>query len=622
MRGHRPGNSFHKLREHLRIPADALQVQPRKERAQGGPGKPYSPKHPLRGRCILAYHGHAPIGVSVDPHGLVVLSLLRDQQDQGGLGMSHLRGIDEARDRPAGEQHVTGGDELIILSAGLQQGTDRRQRSHALRLNELPQEPTITLQRARNLIVSSAHGGDHSSDPDIVSFSQNVVDQRAASHMDEGLRNRDAACDQALTHTSGHQPKHLETHSNLRLNELQGVHVIRGSASGTARLWDRGSTYTSHDIIIAPYLSISLAQAAVRGHVAAVATAAGGFACHGANILRMARSDVAWITDVSGLDDIREGEELSIDNGCVTRGAPRETGDTLPPSWPGWRPKEVAIWDVALGDKVQRRCYWPHRQYDRLTRSVMQRGLEKSASELAGHPCQVEADEDGRLWFIGAESSLRYAEAAADPVQSTGLLSQQLHVYEGILKTLDISAADVHGELTRLHALITSYFSVHLLFHDTYEAALWKLRQSLKHQESASTRTVYDALLTPRILTWTMENEELHTSKDLLREATPFSMPGGLPVGQGQEHARMVLQLADSLALSLTTDQRVLVAHCARVCVAKEWKFVLNKLLYSRFGHACAQISVQSRIPVDDLRSLDFSQLAAIAIAASQGDQE
>jgi hypothetical protein len=354
-----------------------------------------------------------------------------------------------------------------------------------------------------------------------------------------------------------------------------------------------------------------------------VVTTTGSSVCHGANLLREHRHatgrEVSWVTGVPRPCWPRPYTLCSID---AARGLLFENLECA--SVRGARSASTGAEAVVAREIVslnvdrtsQHRCYWPHRSYDVLSASLMIPGLSASASALAQKPVSVVHGTDGLLWFTSSSPTIMDLVAiATDPIASRPHLDSQRLAYDAILRevrhddincsTRDASAAREH--LHRLVDLITLYFSNFLLHHDTYEHVILKLVDTL-HGDRISVAAmdqVITLVTTPGIIRWQREHDVILTKKkDVLEEIPPVRVPS---VDVSEDLAATLRQSragAGCLGVG-STRATSFAAFATEVMVLKEWKFVMNKILLSRFSSAARRLG----LPVEGMRRLTMSEL-------------
>lgn len=263
------------------------------------------------------------------------------------------------------------------------------------------------------------------------------------------------------------------------------------------------------------------------------------------------------------------------------------------------------------------RCYWSHREYDPLTVSLMTDGIEASVHSLTGHRPRVRADENGLLWLADAPSIDDLTAMATDMEKAYPLVIEQLQTYSEILNDLSrISTHDVTA-LEDLRRLINAYFSVHLLLHNTYEKVFISCRDLLLRDGVPPDIVTHlmSLTLTPPIIRWEA-SQKIETKKDLLAMSRQIrDLPALAPLEEKQFHESAVI---DSLAQS--PEARDLPAETVRYCrytacvaVTKEWKFAMNKLLFSAFGEVAHTIASNLMLSTAETRLIPIDCLVMLA---------
>lgn len=343
--------------------------------------------------------------------------------------------------------------------------------------------------------------------------------------------------------------------------------------------------------------------------MAGVVTFEGGFACHGANILRLAGGDIPWVASVNGQDQIRDGELVDASNGEIRRGYAEPNSQIAARAvWPEWTSRELVQWDLLNMDHISR-CYWPHRTYDVLTQSIMIPGLEQSVRRIGNPRSEINTDGTGRIWFRNGPSSADLSQIAIDPRRSDPFIRDQLSAYDGLvsrIREID-DVADVPHRLLGLIDALESYFAFHLPFHDTYPVPLIYLGQALERDHNEAGNEVCEAVLAPPIVSWVSAQKGIRTSKDLLSDTVNWPLPESRlpPSATAQEHAVSMMNLARIRGFKDRGLLR-LIDHCSRMVVIKEWSFTINKLLFSRFSVSCDELQRAGQLHYRDVRQVSI----------------
>jgi len=397
---------------------------------------------------------------------------------------------------------------------------------------------------------------------------------------------------------------------------LSGVLVLGGPVEGIV---DHGQGDDGKaSILIGKALTLGVALSAVEAGSRAIITEGGSFACHGANLLRCADREITWITGVEdALAQIPPGASVRISGNGVSIGERPGVPTTvslrrrLTPT----RSREVVRWNP--GDGTLTRNYWPHRTYDMLAASVMIPGLQQDCARLTGKRPTISHQADGSLWFSENAPSVSWlTNLIGDPSAAGELIDNQLREYRQILRevaTLDASRPSDRDGLRAMAALLGRYFSQFLLLHDTYEYVLADTAAALAQEMDEETAASFmDSVMTCGVLRWQLDLRlVLPIEKDLFQLRNPVPLPTLGPIDDAQTHASdAVTTLATSLGPAVDTTLQTTVEHAARVVVAKEWKFLLNKILFSRVGTFAARAADGDASRLSAWRSHSMEEMA------------
>ena len=372
--------------------------------------------------------------------------------------------------------------------------------------------------------------------------------------------------------------------------QLRGRKIFGDAVAGSiATLQDPGAG----SILVAKTLTPSVVRALTDNHIAVI-TSRGGFACHGANVLRVLRKhrskNLTWITDLP--DDIRlvvPGTECEIlRDGTV--------GLTLnePINEHGKEHVGELVGLLTTGTRI--RCYWPDRVYDRFSASLMVPGLSEDIREL-GFDVTAVHGPDQLIWFVGESPTfgrlLEAAQFSSDLCKST--MDRQVKVYASILCKLRVLDLDNLG-LDTLVDICRAYFSCFLLHHRTYSDVL--ARALLTHQALAqpqdAVQSLIERLLCTDLVQWySMLPGPLLLRKDFVEESSLVPLP---PFTPGEELSRAEENLAvkiENTELPYSTHKTL--RDIARLCILKEWKFILIKIITSRLADRLRRLSMGAK---------------------------
>lgn len=410
---------------------------------------------------------------------------------------------------------------------------------------------------------------------------------------------------------------------------IQSTAVFPGSLTGIAWKWTEVvrelPASISRLVVMAKSFENALAIWALDHRVAAVATEVGSFACHAANLFRAARADgrfiPVWISRCHGLDRISSGTPVSITRDgslrILTDWNPSRaenadstaTFESLIPE----APRELVAFNTTTS--AWSRCYWPHRQYDPLTASLMMAGLRWDvAFERNDHPMPIEHGTDGLLWFpIEAPALEDLIARAVDNEKGESLVLEQVHTYDALLDSLRTIDVRRRVPLSTLVASVRTYFAHFLAFHNTYEHVFVELDRRLAHTLAHKDRfAVLDAVLSPEVIRWQRTTHiVLQNRKDILQDGPVVEAP---PFGILSDVAVSSDRCLSMIALSKNQPNEGLhryLRYAVLVAVTKEWKFFLNKMLTSRLAAGFRATMRRRGMTERELRMTSIEELLA-----------
>ena len=345
-------------------------------------------------------------------------------------------------------------------------------------------------------------------------------------------------------------------------------------------------------ILIARKLTPSVVHALTNDHTA-VLTCRGGFACHGANILRVVRKDrlkdVTWVTDLPDeITLIPSGTQCEVLAGgtvVIASSAPIETHSRAPVSeLIGLLPSGALI-----------RCYWPDRVYDRFSASMMLSGLSEDLRTL-GFDGEAIHGPDRLIWFQGnTPTSVELLDnAQLSSALGRHTITRQRNIYSSIVRELRL-LDDNDGGLDVLAEICRKYFSCFLLHHRTYSDVILRALEVLADviQSDEDKRSLMDRLLGTELVQWYSSLPFLLSlRKDFIEEPLVVPIP---PFSLEDEISRAESLLADDFEqMRLPPHVLETLFNMARLCILKEWKFILNKLITSRVSERLRRLSIDA----------------------------
>lgn len=368
--------------------------------------------------------------------------------------------------------------------------------------------------------------------------------------------------------------------------QLSGRQIFGAPTAGNSATVQEPS---AGSILIAKKLTPSVVHTLTDDHTA-VLTCRGGFACHGANVLRVVRrkrlKGITWVTNLPNeITLIPPGTQCEILAGgtiVVASNAPIETRGTPPVSeLVGVLPSGVSI-----------RCYWPDRVYDRFSASMMLPGLSEDLRSL-GFEGEAIHGPDHLIWFQGntPTSAELLDHAQLSTVLSQRSLSRQCSVYSSIVRKLR-ALDDNDDGLDTLAEISRSYFSCFLLHHRSYtdviSLALEGLADPILSEEDK--RNLIDRLLGTELVQWYDSLPfRLSLRKDFIGEPLIVPLPPFSPEDEISRAEKEITEEAGRMKLSPAMTETLL--NVSRLCVLKEWKFILNKLITSRVSERLRRLS-------------------------------
>jgi hypothetical protein len=367
-------------------------------------------------------------------------------------------------------------------------------------------------------------------------------------------------------------------------------------------------------ILIAPYMSTDVALTAIEHRAVGVVTEAGSFACHGANLIRTAVAQGSpapiWTTDVIGSNQIASGLSVEINGSTITiADGPARARIVRGPAASPMAPQRglEVVRETLLGEVIER-CYWPHRSYDKLTADIMTSGLIDSIESLVQIRPNIRRSAHGQLWFSASSPSIEALESLACKLAvGERWLDRQTDTYHQILDGLR-SDPSLNDLLSMLH----EYFTVFMLFHNTYESVLIRADRALARElDATACRMLLESTMTSLLLRWQVEHGlALVNAKDLFSN----DFGGPLPPFSPSEDVSSTWSLLEASATvqALSPRLRSLLRYTSRVVVVKEWKFFVNKALFSAFARRAAGLAAAAEGSLTNVtawRSLSTKEL-------------
>lgn len=401
------------------------------------------------------------------------------------------------------------------------------------------------------------------------------------------------------------------------MSSIQANVIFTGEASAKLIEFSEDINVRYGHILYAPALTTEVAFYVLHNPVLGIITESSSFATHGANILRCYFTQtccrIPWVTNVSKLL-IRGflGQEVIIHCSGIVTSAGTKSGrssifkNTFQKEYINYNNlplKKKAIVECNLSKGIYSVCYWPHREFDNLTFSVMKAGLQKNMILLRANCTGIELDKNGRIWFSNAPLIRDIREMALNIDFAFGILEKQIDMYQHIYTRLH-SPISLNG----ITQLLIEYFSIFILFHDTYEDVLVDAKCFFEHfMSSSETASVMDMLMWCRLDKWMLDSELiLRKRKKLLSNEKEVPLPDfSISEDIGISLEKFITYIESLGKDSVVAQYYKYVEFYIKFFVAKEWKFIINKILFTRFSQKCQLLPLS----FGQLELLDFYQL-------------
>ena len=344
-------------------------------------------------------------------------------------------------------------------------------------------------------------------------------------------------------------------------------------------------------VILSRHLTTDTMTICKTSGAAMVVTGSASNFCHGANVLRYWAANgqmVKWVmstakrdlpatpTVVDGWYD-REHGLLKVRG---QRHSPLSSTTFKvhdPSDYPHPSRQQVAL---SVTGQIVGNLPMSSRTYDVLTASVMVPGLCASALALNGERAHVFRTSSGHLVLSAKQLTLNnLVDIAASPAKGKPHLERQLQVYENLLKSWEkqrTTQANTSRDLAIAAELLTEYFSVFLLLHQTYTESMARCLQYVTNNPVNLEKIA--VLCIPKILHWQIEEVGLlRARKDILEPGGEVPFPSFSLKEDLEATTCRVLANVDK-------SHSEYASHLSMISVLKEWKFFLSKALHSHFS--------------------------------------
>lgn len=364
-------------------------------------------------------------------------------------------------------------------------------------------------------------------------------------------------------------------------------------ACGILKKYVKNESESNPHIIFAKELTIDVAFYILNNPVCGIITESSSFATHGANILRCkigkSINNLSWISGVNYCDiETWFGKKIIMTaNGTISvlvnESHININNDIKKPSIISYIPiKKRSIVSYDICNNSYSICYWPHRNFNNLTFSVMKIGLIHNFELLGKKQVNIILDNKGNIWFENSYFISEIVDIAKNRTLAMPILTKQIQLYENIYNKLLYNFTPID-----LINMLTEYFSLFVLFHDTYEDVLIEADKFFKeHLESDISYKAMDLLMHSWLDEWMADNNIiLEKRKNLLSYEEVVSLPQYSIL---YDINYCIKRFSDFLVKSDYSDFlkkfTSKITFYIQFFVAKEWKFVINKILFTRFS--------------------------------------
>lgn len=398
---------------------------------------------------------------------------------------------------------------------------------------------------------------------------------------------------------------------------LTGNYIFNGNADNALLLeYDPEHEDIFHKgcLICAEQLTNEIALLAIKIQAAGLMTCSSSFATHGANILRSYfdkyHSQFLWITNIVRSEiEGYIGKRISIIDGMVSFPID-EKYDHFIPAVTLNPIKNRTIIDYYVLERKMSVCYWPHRQYDNFTYSIMKKGLEINCEWLFCRKCDIKLDEKGYIWFGAGIPLQTIIDMSRNYKVSEAYLVRQIEVYYKL-----ISEVSSQRTFSKYVELLIEYFSVFILYHNTYEYVLLDIFQWAENEYGAG----FAVECVNKFLFCYVDEWMLDQSLVLEKNKSLFSCEPLTPIPDFTIYDDIIRKereiynfFKESEKLSFCEKNKDRIDYWIKVFVVKEWKFVINKILFTRCGNKIREICMNYKWPLKEIQNMDIGTVLEI----------
>lgn len=373
----------------------------------------------------------------------------------------------------------------------------------------------------------------------------------------------------------------------------QGTSIFGGTIHQARLIFNCDDVDTSNPCVLyAETLTNEIAIKVIKNGICGLITHESSFATHGANIIRgychKTGTCITWVSGVRRSEiDRFKNETVDIGNGLISSSIYTDYRANTPKNFYSQtkyvpQPSRCLVqYNTSTSD--YRVCYWPHRSYDPFTFSIMETGLKLNYALCFNRDVQITLDKMGHIWFENGLLLRELIEKANNIEVGNAFLEQQMACYDEICCIL--RRREVSPEA--IIQLLIKYFSVFLLFHNTYEHVFQKAYQDFSAVlPEEMVAEFLDFLMFCEIDEWMLNlGYPLEKNKDLF-SAEPVTPIPELCIYADTAHKQQAVQewfVQHDFSKQYFEKQKQ-IAYWVNVFVVKEWKFLVNKLLFTRMS--------------------------------------
>lgn len=397
---------------------------------------------------------------------------------------------------------------------------------------------------------------------------------------------------------------------------LYGHIIFPDEVCAVLRKYHRNHSECTTHIIFVHALTTDVAFYVLRNSVCGIISEESSFATHGANILRChfnkSTDNIAWVSGIkySDIANLFDEKVFITSDGRIGAFSGAECtyyikGNDIQKKF-FYRPLDKrSILDYNISNNSYEICYWPHRTFNLLTFSIMRKGLERNLSLFDINDVSIFMDKYGNIWFRNAPLITTLSELAKNYEDAMPMLLKQINMYSNLYISLQhrFCFAD-------LIKMLVDYFSIFILFHDTYEDVLVDADLFFKkHLNQSVVFQLMNLLMSCKLDEWMLNNNILlEKRKNLL--STERIVP--LPDFTIEDDIEYCIIRFSHILINLGIEDmwkknKNRIEFYIKFFVAKEWKFVMNKLLFTRFSNYIRKII--PNVSFTELASKDIDEV-------------